>query len=210
MRKILIVDDHQVVRYGLRRIIDEHLGPALVGEATNAAEALQRIEAEEWDLVILDLSLGGRGGLEVLKEMKKFRPRLVVLILTMHSEEQYAVRAFRAGAAGFVSKDTPTAELAAAIRKVASGGRYVGPALAEKLTFALDRGADQAPHEVLSDREFEVLQMIASGRTVREIASVLTLSDKTVSTYRARILEKMGMRTNAELTHYAIQNHLVE
>lgn len=210
MMRILVVDDHQVVRDGLKRIIDEHLGPAHLGEARDSAEALDKAIADEWDLVILDLSLGGRGGIEVLKDIKRTRPRLPVLILTMHSEEQYAVRAFRAGASGYVSKDTPSSELASAVRKVLAGGRYVSVTLAEALSIAVERGVDGPSHETLSDREFQVLRMIASGRTVKEIASVLNLSDKTVSTYRTRILDKMSMKTNAELTYYAIQQKLVE
>lgn len=210
MTRILIIDDHQVVRDGLKRIIDEHLGPVQLGEARNPPEALDKAAANEWDLVILDLSLGGRGGLEVLKDIKRMRPRLPVLILTMHSEEQYAVRAFRAGASGYVSKDTPSSELASAVRKVLAGGRYVSATLAEALSTAVERGADRPSHESLSDREFQVLRMIASGRTVKEIASVLNLSDKTVSTYRTRILDKMSMKTNAELTYYAIHQKLVE
>jgi DNA-binding NarL/FixJ family response regulator len=209
MTRILIVDDHQVVRDGLKRIIDGHLGSVYFGEARDPAEALDKTLAEEWDLVILDLSLGGRGGIEVLKDIRRMKPRLPVLILTMHSEEQYAVRAFRAGATGYVSKDTPSSELASAIRKVLAGGRYVSPALAEALAIAVQHGGDRLAHESLSDREFQVLRMIASGHTVKEVASLLNLSDKTVSTYRTRILDKMSMKTNAELTFYAIQQKLV-
>jgi len=160
--------------------------------------------------VILDLSLGDRSGLEVLKELKRIRPRLPVLILSLHSEEQFARRAFKAGAAGYITKDSPRAELVKAINKVIGGGRYASPALAEKLIVDLGKDTDRPLHETLSDREFEVMRLIASGKTVGEIADLLSLSDSTISTYRARILEKMEMKTNAELTHYAIQNKLVD
>jgi two-component system invasion response regulator UvrY len=160
--------------------------------------------------VILDLSFAGKSGLEVLKELKHVRPRLPVLVLTMHSEEQYARRAFKAGAAGFITKDSPRAELSKAIHKVMEGGKYLSPALAERLIIDLERGADRPPDETLSDREHQVMRLIASGKTLGEIAALLSLSDKTISTYRARLMEKMGMRTNAELTHYAIQNKLVD
>jgi DNA-binding NarL/FixJ family response regulator len=210
MKRILVVDDHEVVRDGVKRIFDEQPGTAAFGEASTGPEALRLVREHEWDVVVLDLSLGGRSGLEVLKELKEMRPRLPVLILSMHSEEQYARRSFKAGAAGYVTKDSPRAELATAINKVIAGGRYVSAALAEKLVVDLEKGTDRPPHETLSDREFEVMRLIASGKTVSEIAGLLSLSDKTISTYRARLLEKMGMKTNAELTHYAIQTKLVE
>jgi DNA-binding NarL/FixJ family response regulator len=209
--RILLVDDHEVVRDGVKKIFEEDLSTAtLFGEASTPPEALRLASEQEWDVVVLDLSLGGRSGLEVLKELNKIRPKLPVLILSMHSEEQYARRAFKAGAAGYVTKDSPRAELFQAIKRVVGGARYVSPSLAEKLVVDLGRGEDRAPHEALSDREFEVVCLIASGKTVGEIAGLLSLSDKTISTYRARILEKMHMKTNAELTHYAVQNKLVE
>lgn len=210
MKKILIVDDHEVVRDGIKRIFDDHPGTAVFGEASTPPEALRLVREQDWDAVILDLSLGGRSGLELLRELKQTRPRLPVLILSMHSEEQYARRAFKSGAAGYITKDSPRADLVKAISKVIDGGKYVSPALAEKLVIDLEKGADRQPHETLSDREFEVMCLIASGKTVSEIADVLSLSDRTISTYRARLLEKMGMKTNAEITHYAIQNKLVE
>lgn len=210
MLRVLIVDDHEVLRDGVKRVLDRRPGELTFGEAGTADEALRLAREREWDVVVLDLSLGGRSGLEVLKELRQLRPRLPVLILSMHSEEQFARRAFKAGASGYITKDSPRAELAEAVRKVAGGGTYVSPALAEKLVFDLRRGDDRAPHELLSDREFEVLRLIGSGKTVGEIAHTLSLSDNTISTYRARILEKMGMKTNAELTHYAIQNKLVD
>jgi two-component system invasion response regulator UvrY len=210
MRKVLIVDDHEVVRDGVKRLLDEQPVPISCGEAGTPEEALRMALVDDWDAVVLDLSFAGKSGLEVLKELNQIRPRLPVLVLTMHSEEQYARRAFKAGAAGFITKDSPRAELSKAIHKVMEGGKYLSPALAEKLIIDLERGVDRPPDETLSDREFQVMRLIASGKTLSEIADLLSLSDKTISTYRARVMEKMGMRTNAELTHYAIQNKLVE
>jgi two-component system invasion response regulator UvrY len=210
MKRILIIDDFAVVRDGVKKIFDEQPGVVAFGEASNRLEALQLTREQDWDMAVLDLSLGNESGLEVLKELKELRPRLPVLILSMHSEEQYARRAFKAGASGYVTKDSSRTELAKAISKVAAGGRYVTSALAERLVFDLGRDSDRPPHEALSDREFEVMRLIASGKTVTEIAGLLSLSDKTISTYRARLLEKMGMNTNAELTRYAIQNKLVD
>ena len=210
MKRILIVDDHEVLRDGVKRIFDKQPGTMIFGEAGTVQEALRLVREQDWDAVVLDISLGDRSGLDVLKELKRIRPRLPVLILSMHSEEQFARRAFKAGAAGYITKDSPRAELVKAVNKVIGGGRYVSPALAEKLVVGLERGTDRPPHETLSDREFEVMRLIASGKTAGEIADLLSLSDSTISTYRARILEKMGMKTNAEITHYAIRNKLVD
>jgi two-component system invasion response regulator UvrY len=210
MRKVLIVDDHEVVRDGVRKLLEEQAGSITCGEAGTPDEALGMALTSDWDAVVLDLSFAGKSGLEVLKDIKQLRPRLPVLVLTMHSEEQYARRAFKAGAAGFITKDSPRAELSKAIYKVMEGGRYFSPALTERLIYDLERGVDRPLDEMLSDREFEVMRLIASGKTLSEIAGLLSLSDKTISTYRARLMEKMGMRTNAELTHYAIQNKLVD
>jgi two-component system invasion response regulator UvrY len=210
MKTILIVDDHEVLRDGVRRVLDKPLGTATFGEASTVQEALKLVHEQDWDVVVLDISLGDRSGLEVLKELKQIRPRLPVLILSMHSGEQFARRALKAGASGYITKDSPRAELVKAVNKVMSGGRYISPTLAEKLIFDLEISTDRPLHEALSDREFEVLRLIASGKTVSEIAGMLSLSDSTISTYRGRILEKMGMKTNAELTHYAIQNKLVD
>lgn len=206
-KRILIVDDHEVVRAGVMRFVE---GPGVVfGEASSADEALQLVRDQEWDLAVLDLSLGSRSGLELLKEFKQARAKMPVLILSMHSEEQYARRAFKAGASGYITKDSPREELIKAVDRVIAGGRYVNPITAERLTLDLERGAEHPPHHNLSDREMEVLCLLASGKTVGEIAGLLDLSDKTVSTYRARILEKMRMKTNAEIIHYAIRNNLV-
>jgi len=210
MTKILVVDDHEVVRDGIKKIFDEQPETIVFGQAGTAVEALSLARDGDWDVVVLDLSLGARSGLEVLKELNQIRPRLPVLILSMHSEEQYARRAFKGGAAGYITKDSPRTELLKAIKKVSKGGRYLSPALAETLVFDIERGTDRPPHAALSDREFEVMKLIASGRKVTEIAGILSLSDKTISTYRARILEKMNMKTNAEIIRYAIQNKLVD
>jgi two-component system, NarL family, invasion response regulator UvrY len=207
MLRILTVDDHEVVRRGLKEMFPE--SSATFGEARSGAEALTLVREQPWDVVILDISLGGRNGLEVLGDIKQLKPTLPVLILSMHAEEQYAVRAFKAGASGYVNKASPGEELRRAILKIVKGGQYVGPSLAEKIVLQLTR-PEQLPHESLSDRELEVLLSIASGKTVGEIAQQLSLSDKTISTYRRRILDKMDMKTNAELTHYAIRNGLVD
>ena len=209
MFRILTIDDHEVVREGIKRIFAEPPGMAEFGEAHSQSEALELVRDRDWDIAVLDISLGGRSGLEVLKEIKQIRPRLPVLMLSMHAEEQYAVRSFKAGASGYISKGSSRDELRAAILKVIEGGRYVSPALAEQMVVDFST-SDKPPHETLSDRELEVLCLIASGKTVGEIAAQLALSDKTISTYRRRILDKMGMNTNAELTHYAIRNGLVE
>ena len=207
--RILIVDDHAVVRDGIKKIFSEQSVEAYFGDADAEREAVKLVTEGNWDAVVLDISLGARNGLDLLKELKQVRPELPVLVLSMHSEEQYARRAFKAGAAGYITKDTSRAELIRAISKVVGGGKYVSPTFAEKLVSDIERDPDKPLHQSLSDREFEVMRLIASGRTVGEIAELLSLSDKTISTYRARILEKMGMKTNAELTHYAIKNQLV-
>lgn len=210
MRSVLIVDDHEVVRDGVKNILGEQASPISFGEASTAPEALRLITEQNWDLVILDISLGGRNGLEFLKQLKQIDSDLPVLVLSMHSEEQYARRAFKAGAAGYVTKDSSRTELMEAVNKVSDGGRYVSATLAERLVIDIQRDSTRPLHEGLSDREFEVMCLIASAKTVSEIGEFLSLSDKTISTYRARILEKMGMRTNAELMRYAIRNKLVD
>jgi two-component system invasion response regulator UvrY len=210
VKRILIVDDHAVVRDGLQRIFAEEPGGVAFGEAGTFPEALRLVREQNWDVAVLDLSLGSRSGLELLKALREIRPKLPVLILSMHSEEQFARPAFKAGAAGYLTKDSPRSELVKAINKVIEGGRYVSPALAEDLIGDLTRDTERPPHESLSPRELEVLCLIASGRTITEIAGLLSLSDRTISTYRARLLEKMRMKTNAELTHYGIKNGLVE
>jgi DNA-binding NarL/FixJ family response regulator len=207
---ILLTDDHAVVRQGLKLILADHFKRARFGEARNAQEALTSITREKWDVVVLDVTMPGRNGLEVLKEIKRLRPKLPVLILSMHPEDQFAVRMLKTGAAGYLTKESAGSELVGAIEKVVGGGRYVSPSLAERMATYLDMEVQKAPHERLSDREFLVLRMIASGKAVGQIARELSLSVKTISTYRARLLEKMDMKNNAELTHYAVQNELVE
>ena len=210
MIRILTVDDHAVVRNGVKMLFEGRPGAATFGEAGNAQEAIRLVREQDWDVVLLDITLGDRSGIEVMKELKAIRPKLPVLILSMHSEAQFARRAFKAGAAGYVTKDSSPDELARAVDKVARGGKYVSPTFTEMLLTGLDSGVDKEPHEGLSDREFEIMCLIASGKTVSEIAELLSRSVKTISTHRARILEKMGMRTNAEITHYVIQNKLIE
>src|SRR5262245_24474522 len=209
MTKILVVDDHAVVRDGVKRMFDEQPGTVTFGEASTPNEAITLVSEQDWDIVVLDLDLEESRGLEVVQELKRIRPRMPMLILSMYAEEQYARRAFRAGASGYITKDCARAELVGAITTVLHGRKYVSPTLAELLIIDLERGTAQPLHETLSTREFEVMCLIASGKTVSEIANILALSVKTISTYRARILEKMGLKTNAAITHYALQNKLV-
>ena len=208
--RILIADDHAVLRQGLQLILAGALKQAEFGEAADSRQTLEAVLQHPWDLVILDLSMPGRNGLEALKELKVQRPALPVLVLSMHPEQQFAVRAFRAGAAGYLTKANASAELVRAVERILAGGRYVSASLGEQLASELSESGRGMLHEGLSDREFEILRLIAAGRTVKEIAAELTLSANTISTYRARILEKMKMQTSAELTHYAISNGLVE
>ncbi|HWW03069.1 MAG TPA: response regulator transcription factor [Candidatus Acidoferrum sp.] len=208
--RILLTDDHAVVREGLKLILADHFKRAVFGEARNAQEAFAHVARETWDVAVLDITLPGRSGLEVLKEMKRLRPKMPVLVLSMHPEDQFAVRLLKTGAAGYLTKESAGGELVGAIQKVVNGGRYISQSLAERMASYLDVNVQKAPHERLSDREFLVLHMIASGKAVGQIAKELSLSVKTVSTYRARLLEKMDMKNNAELTHYAVQNNLVD
>jgi two-component system invasion response regulator UvrY len=208
--RVLIADDHAVFRRGLRETLAEIFSKVTFGEAKTAQETVELVRRHEWDVVILDISMPGKSGLDILDELKRLRPRLPILLLSMHPEEQFARRALKTGASGYLTKESVPEELKEAVRKVVAGGRYVSATLAEKLAVDLREGADVPLHELLSDREFQVLRMIASGKTVKEIAEDLSLSVKTVSTYRARILEKSGMKTNAELIRYALQTQLVD
>ena len=210
MTNIIIVDDHPIVRQGLKQVLSEEPDMAILGEAQNSQEVLELIRKQDWDIVVLDITMPGRGGLDVLKEIKHERPKLPVLILSIHPEDQYAVRALRAGASGYLTKESAPEELVRAIRKILRGGKYVSSALAEKMAFNLDMEAGKPLHETLSDREYQVLLMIASGKTTSEIAEEMALSVKTVSTYRARILEKMKMKSNVDLTYYVIKNNLID
>ncbi|HXI55758.1 MAG TPA: response regulator transcription factor [Polyangia bacterium] len=209
---ILLVDDHAVVRRGLRELLGEEFPSAEFGEAASGADALIQIGKRPWGLVILDVSLPGRDGLAILKEALALRPGMPVMILSVHGEDQYAIRALRAGASGYVTKETAPEDLTAAVRKVLQGGRYVSPRLAEKMAAALATrdGTSQLLHEGLSDRELQVLRMLAVGKSVKEIGADLALSEKTISTYRTRIIGKMNMRSNAELMRYALRAGLVE
>ena len=210
MLRVLIADDHVVVRQGLKQILGGTPELLVAGEATNGQEVLDKVRAEVWDVVVLDISMPDRSGLDILKQLRSERPELPVLVLSMHSEDQYAVRVLKAGANGYLTKDSAPDELVKAIRKVVSGGTYVSSFLAEKLAFEIGTDSSRLPHETLSDREFQVLRLIAAGESVTEIAAELYLSVKTVSTYRARLLQKMNLTTNAELIHYAMHNHLID
>jgi len=209
MIKILIGDDHAIVRRGLKQIVEES-HDMIVDEAKNGQEVLEKTRKNRYDILVLDISLPDKSGLDVLKHLKNTKPDLPILVLSIHPEEQYAVRVLRAGASGYLSKDSAPDELAAAIRRVSQGRKYVSASLAEKLAINLDKSTETPIHETLSDREFQVMCMIASGKTVTQIAEKLFLSVKTISTYRSRILEKMQMQNNAEITHYAIKNGLVD
>lgn len=208
--RVLVADDHPVVRTGLKEILTRHSDIAVLGEAESGAEACRLVTQKAWDVIVLDLSLPDRDGLDVLKEIKRERPKLPVLMLSSHPEEEFAVRAFRAGAAGYVTKRAAPEELVRAVRRLARGLRYMSPAVAEELIGALNSGGDRAPHERLSDREYQVLCLLGSGKSISRIAQELERSVKTISTYRARILEKMELQTNAQLVHYVLQRHLAE
>jgi DNA-binding NarL/FixJ family response regulator len=208
--RILIADDHPVFRRGLKQIIEEASDLIVAGEAANGAEALRKARTGDYDVVLLDITMPVKNGVDVLSQLKHDRPALPVLMLSMHPEEQYAVRALRAGASGYLTKESAPEELVAAIRKVSAGGKYVSASLAEHLASILQSAGESLPHETLSRREYQVMCLIAAGKTVSEVARELSLSVKTVSTYRARILEKLQMKNNAELMRYATQNQLVE
>jgi two-component system invasion response regulator UvrY len=208
--RVLIADDFPILRRGLKEILMRELEGVTCGEAGNGEQVLDQIQSHDWDLLILDITMPGRGGLDVLRNLKALRPKLPVLVLSMHPENQYGKRVLKAGASGYMNKECAPEELMKAVGKLLGGGRYVSPALAETLALDLSRDDGRPAHETLSDREFEVLRKIASGKTVGQIAEELHLSVPTVSTYRARILEKMSLSTTAELMHYALSNHLVD
>jgi len=210
MIKVLIADDHTLVRKGLRQILLESRAVEVADEAKDGKETIAKVSANPYDAVLLDISFPGRSGIEVLKQVKSLRPKLPVLILSMHPEEQYAVRAMRAGAAGYLTKESAPDELIEAIKKVARGGKYITASLADKLADEIGEPSKGMLHERLSDREYQVMCMIASGKTVKEIGCELNLSVKTISTHRARLLRKMNMRNSAQLTHYAIKHKLVD
>jgi DNA-binding NarL/FixJ family response regulator len=209
MMKVLIVDDHAIVRRGLKAILSDEFHGATFGEASDARQALEQLRKKEWDIALLDIALPGKSGLDLLKELKAEWPRLPVLVLSAHPEDQFAVRALKAGSGGYMTKESAPEELAKAIRKILAGGRYVSPALAEKLAMGVTKDLTRMPHEMLSDREYEVMSRIAWGKTVTEIGEELSLSAKTISTYRARVLEKLGIKNSAEIVQYAVRNGLV-
>jgi two-component system invasion response regulator UvrY len=209
--RILIADDHAIVREGLKQILADTRDMAVAGEAENGHDAIRLARGGEAEVLLLDISMPDKSGIEVLKQVRKDAPRMAVLMLSMHREDQYAIRSLKAGAAGYMTKQSAPAELVDAIRMVASGRKYISPALAQELANQVgDENREVPPHELLSDREYQTLVMIASGKTVSDIAAELALSVKTISMYRSRLLQKMKLRHNAELTHYAIRNHLVE
>jgi two-component system invasion response regulator UvrY len=210
MIKFLIVDDHAVVRRGLKQILSEEYDMSVFGEARNAEEMFKNVREKNWDIVILDITMPGRSGLDVLKELKHVRPKIPVLVLSIHPEEQYAVRVLKLAGAGYMTKESAPDELVKAVRKVLRGGKYVSPSLAEKLAFDLVTESEKPLHERLSNREYQVLCMIASGKSLKEIARELYLSEKTIRTYKGRILDKMGLKSNADLIYYAVKNRLVD
>lgn len=209
MIRVLIADDHKIFRAGVKRVIEESPDIEVAGEASDGFDALTKLRQQDWDVVLLDINMPNKSGLDIVRQMKSEKPKLPILILSMYPEEQYAVRALKAGAAGYLSKDSESDELIAAIHKVVKGGRYATPALLEKLLIELDGGERDAPrHHSLSEREHQIFEQIVKGRSLTEIAEAMAISVKTVSTYRTRILEKMHMENNAELIHYAIQHNL--
>jgi len=207
---VLLADDHAIVRAGLKEILAATGDMTVAGEATNGQEVMAQIRARDFDVAVLDMSMPGRSGIELIKQVKDEKPKLRILVLTMHSEAQYAVRALKAGASGYLTKEAAADQLVAAIRKIAAGGAYVSSETAERLVLDTAPQAVVAPHTLLSDREFQVLQMIAGGKTVGEIAKRLSLSVKTVSTHKTRILHKMGLANQAELIRYALEHKLLD
>lgn len=210
MRRVIIADDHTTVRMGLKQILQDAFPNTEIAEATDGEELLKKvITGGEWDLVVTDVAMPGRSGLEVLQQIRQNYPRLPVLILSMFPEEQYAIRAFKAGASGYLNKESAPEELVAAINRVLMGRKYITPSIAEKIASQLDTDAERLPHEYLSDREFEIFKLLAAGKPVSAISQQLSLSVTTVSTYRSRIMTKMNLKTNADLTVYAIENKLL-
>ena len=210
MLSILLADDHAVVREGLKQILAELEDSVALAEASHGQEVLDKIRQNHFDIILLDISMPGQSGLEILKQIKSEKPEISVLVLSMFPEEQYAVRALKAGASGYLTKESAPQELIQAIKKIASGRKYITPSLAEKLADDFDTDYERPRHESLSDREFQVMQLLAKGKTVKDIGEELFLSIKTVSTYRTRILEKIELKNNAELIHYAIRNKLID
>jgi DNA-binding NarL/FixJ family response regulator len=210
MTRVLFADDHEIVRCGLRDILTTRLGNVAVSEAKDAGEAINLLIKQDWDLVLLDINMPGRSGLEVLEESKRLQPKTPVLVLTSYPEEQFALRAFKLGAAGYITKQSVSDELITAVQRVLAGGKYVTASLAERLASCVGETREQAPHEALSNRELQVLRLIAVGKSMKVVADELALSEKTVATYRTRISEKTGLKTNVEIARYALKQGLVE
>ena len=210
MIKVFIADDHPLVRKGIKKILEEEIDIKVIGDAAYPHEVLDGVKHHEPDVLITDLSMPGRSGLELIADIKQLFPKLPILVLTMHPEDRFAVRALKAGAYGYLTKDTKPEELIKAVRQVVTGRKYITQSLAEKLATEIDRDISKMPHELLSDREFQIMRLIASGKKVSEIADKLSISIRTVNTYRARILDKMKMKNNADLTMYSIENNLIE
>lgn len=210
MVRILIADDHPVVREGLKKMFEKVSDISIAGEASNGQEVLNKIEQNDYDLVLLDISMPGRDGLDILRELRRKRPHLPILILSMHSEEQYVIRALKAGASGYLTKKSISDELIKAVQEVACGGKYITSSLSEKLASYIRNDTEKPIHEILSDREYLIMRMIVKGRTRKEIAEELCLSVNTISTYRDRILKKLRMKNSAELIQYAIEKHLTD
>ncbi len=208
--RILIADDHYVVRQGLKLVLSEHFPNVEIGEAGDGNEALQAVWSQTWDVLLLDISMPGRGGLEALKEIKQAQPKLPVIILSMHPEDQFAIRVLKLGASAYIRKDSAGQELVKGVTAALNGNRYITASIAEKLAIHVTQDQDRPPHESLSDREYQVMSLIANGKTVKEVAAELSLSVKTISTYRSRILEKMNLQNNSQIMRYAVQQSLVD
>lgn len=210
MKRVLIADDHALMRKGLKETLEDEFGQMTFGEAENSAQVLEMVTKQKWDLLLLDINMEGRSGLDALADIRKIKPKLPVLILSMYPEQDFAVRALKLGASGYISKRLASDELVAAVKKAFEGGRYITPTVADQLAADLNRESGRKPHETLSNREFQIMQMIASGKSLKEIAAELRISVKTVGTYHGRLLGKMGMNSDIELTRYALMNKLVE
>jgi DNA-binding NarL/FixJ family response regulator len=210
MIRLLIVDDHAIVRHGLRQVVAEAADIVVTAEAGSSQEAVRLLREQEFDMVLLDISLPDKNGIETLKLIKRDKPALPVVMLTMHAEDEFGVRALKAGASGYLTKQSAHDQLLVAVRHVASGRRYISPNLAEELVRSIGESSEKLPHELLSDREFDTLRMLASGKSLSEIAQAFSISPKTVSVYRTRLLEKMKLKNNAEIAHYAVKNGLID
>ncbi len=208
--RILIVDDHVIIRKGLKQILADSFSNAIFGEAKNGEDAVEQVRKQVWDVVLLDITMPGKSGLDVLQQVVNARPNLAVLVLSMHPEDQYAVRVLKTGAAGYITKNTASEEVVGAVKKVLTGGKYISASLAEELAANLNAPVAQSPHATLSDREYQVMRFIAQGKSVKEIGFELSLSVKTISTYRTRVLQKMKLKTNADLIRYAVHEKLVD